>query len=135
MSDSSCGVSSCGSNISGINEGYRMAGSSGSCSFIKQERIENDSFATESRSSGDIDRHKEDSNDELQNEKVGKIPNASSPQYQKLNKKSSGQLSHQQPDSQSSNNNNNSIKTGKKIFYITLDLYAFRLLHSFRLIK
>ena len=41
MSDSSCGVSSCGSNVSGINESYIMAGSSGSCSFIKQERIEN----------------------------------------------------------------------------------------------
>ena len=115
MSDSSCGVSSCGSNVSGINDSYRMAGASGSCSFIKQERIENESFSIESRpsSESDANRYKEDSTDELQNEKVGKSPTASSPVYQKLNKKSSGQLCHQQPDSQSSNNNNNSIKSGK----------------------
>ena len=117
MSDSSCGVSSCGSNVSGINESYRMAGSSGSCSFIKQERIESETYASESRSSGgdlDPNRQKEVLDEELQNEKVGKSSN-SSPVYPKLSKKSTGQLSHQQPDSQSSNNNN-SVKTGKEIF-------------------
>ena len=94
-----------------------MAGSSGSCSFVKQEKIESENYGSESRSSGgDLDTNcqNEDLNDELQNEKTGKSSTAS-PVYQKLCKKSAGQLSNQQPDSQSSNNNN-SIKMGKNLF-------------------
>ena len=94
-----------------------MAGSSSSCSFVKQEKIESENYGSESRSSGgDLDTNcqNEDLNDELQNEKTGKNSTAS-PVYQKLCKKSAGQLSNQQPDSQSSNNNN-SIKMGKNFF-------------------
>ena len=94
-----------------------MAGSSGSCSFVKQEKIENENYGSESRSSGgDLNTscQNEDLNDELQNEKNGKSSTASTG-YQKLCKKSAGQLSNQQPDSQSSNNNN-SIKMGKNVF-------------------
>ena len=94
-----------------------MAGSSGSCSFVKQEKIESENYGSESRSSGgDLETNcqNEDLNDELQNEKTGKSSTAS-PVYQKLCKKSAGQLSNQQPDSQSSNNNN-SIKMGKNFF-------------------
>ena len=80
----------------------------------------------------------EDLNDELQNEKVGKSSSAS-PVYQKLSKHSTGQLSNQQPDSQSSNNNN-SVKIGKSsyrffilIFYLdilrSMDIYLEFLFH------
>ena len=126
MSDSSCGVSSCGNNANRINENYRMAGTSGSSSFIKQERVESENYASESRSSGgDLDPNcqNEDLNDELQNEKVGKSSSAS-PVYQKLSKHSTGQLSNQQPDSQSSNNNN-SVKIGKSSYRFFLN-FLFR---------
>ena len=113
MSESSCGVSSCGSNGGGITENYRMAGSSGSCSFIKQERIDGENFTGDSRSTVNLEmnRHTEDNKDDASNEKASKSP-TSSPTYPKLNGKNGGQLLHQQPDSQSSNNNN-SIKAGK----------------------
>jgi hypothetical protein len=113
MSESTCGVSSCGNNSGGITDNYRMAGSSGSCSFIKQERIDGENFTGDSRSNVNLEmnRHTEDHKDDASNERAGKSPR-SSPTYPKLNGKNGGQLLHQQPDSQSSNNNN-SIKAGK----------------------
>ena len=90
-----------------------MSGSSGNCSFIKQERMETENYDRETRSNGDGDtaRQKEDQRDDVSNDKNCKR-RASSPTYPKLTSKNSGQLLHQQPDSQSSINNN-SIKSGK----------------------
>ena len=90
-----------------------MSGSSGNCSFIKQERMETDNYDRETRSNGDMDttRQKEDQRDDVSNDKNCKS-RTSSPTYPKLTSKNSGQLLHQQPDSQSSINNN-SIKSGK----------------------
>ena len=60
MSESSCGVSSCGSNSGGITDNYRMAGSSGSCSFIKQERIDSENFTGgESRSNPNLELNRQ----------------------------------------------------------------------------
>ena len=75
MSESSCGVSSCGSNGSGVKDTLRMAGSSGACTFIKQERAEGDSYTVESRLNGELEsnRNKEDHKHEMSNERVRKL--------------------------------------------------------------
>ena len=129
MSESSCGVSSHKTNANGGSQEvcFKMSGPSGSCSFIKQERIEGEGYHEESRANGDMDvsRHKGDLTDNLSEEKVVSKSPAASPAYQNINTKNTGQLAHQQPDSQSSNNNN-SIKAGKFSKYqIKLPLFYY----------
>ena len=106
MSTSVCGLLSERSNAGDCSGAIKMAGSNGSCSFIKQEQIDRDLYSGESRSNEAMDAycHKGDLKDDVSKENASKSP-SSSPPYQKLNSKNSGQLLQQQPDSQSSNNN------------------------------
>ena len=107
MSTSVRGLSCERSNAGQRSGANKMAGSNGSCSFIKQEQIDRDGYSGESRSNEAMDAycHKGELKDDLPKQNATKSP-SSSPPHQKLNSKNSGQLLQQQPDSQSSNNNN-----------------------------
>ena len=94
-----------------------MSGSNGTCSFIKQERIEGDGASLDVRTGREIGVGMLKSGGPSLNNDIcttDKVP-LTSPSYIKGVDKSAGQLPQEQPDSQSSNNNN-SLKNGELFF-------------------